>query len=346
MRKIYLILFAVFSLHLACAQEKEFTPSILPVRSADAMGGYVGKKGKKWSFPSDHLPIGMSYDDLHIVSWNVLNAKNIQGKRHQMKGSLIMEEHVYVGDSQLTLRDIHVVDLILQMINHPTHPRALMGLQECSEPFLAELKSRLPKNYSLLPCGEEAIIWSKDHFSLIDTKKVSGIFSVAKRSFQEVTLKRTVGTEVIRVVNVHLCQNRYYNESSCVVFGKYLKRTFNEKETVLVMGDANCDEIQIAREMDKVFLPKKSCFTIYSPYPSYFSFYNFQATALDHFLLCPVKKKRPPIIQINTPKQVLRELVPLVKMLQQPMKKESLVKVIFEEILEPNEGLYVTSYLR
>ena len=108
---------------------------------------YVGELQEKWQFLSDHLPIGMTIDDLNIVSWNVLDAeymswitKNEQG----LSRSMITDEHVYIGDSKLTIRDKHVVDLILQTISHPTHPRSILSLKvrwsQVSRPKIAKAK--------------------------------------------------------------------------------------------------------------------------------------------------------------------------------------------------------------
>src|SRR5579872_6905049 len=43
--------------------------------SLQPKGVYVGELQELWQFPSDHLPIGMTFDDLHFVSWNVLDAE-------------------------------------------------------------------------------------------------------------------------------------------------------------------------------------------------------------------------------------------------------------------------------
>src|SRR5262245_28568615 len=39
------------------------TPILQPI------GTYVGELQEKWQFPSDHLPIGMTFEDHHIASW-------------------------------------------------------------------------------------------------------------------------------------------------------------------------------------------------------------------------------------------------------------------------------------
>jgi len=111
-------------------------------------GTYVGKVEELWQFPSDHLPIGMTMDHIHIVSWNVLDAdymswvteKDSQG----LKRSMIVDEHIYIQGTSLTVRDLHIVDMILQMISHATHPKSLIALQECNKAFLKELIARLP----------------------------------------------------------------------------------------------------------------------------------------------------------------------------------------------------------
>jgi len=96
----------------------------------------------------------MSLGKFHIASWNVLGSDYIdwvtEKDSHGLKGSMISDEHVFIGDSKLTLRDKHVVDLVLQMLSHPTHPRAVLSLQECNAPFLEEVLSGLTKTVSLL----------------------------------------------------------------------------------------------------------------------------------------------------------------------------------------------------
>lgn len=34
---------------------------------------FVGELGMAWQFPSDHLPIGASIDNIHFALWNTLN---------------------------------------------------------------------------------------------------------------------------------------------------------------------------------------------------------------------------------------------------------------------------------
>ena len=144
------------------------TPMLQP------MGTYVGELQEKWQFPSDHLPIGMTYDNLHFASWNVLDAQYMhwimQKDSQGLDRSMIIDEHIYIGDSELTLRDKHVVDLILKTISHPTHPRSLLSLQECSKAFLKELNSQLPAHFEMVSNHGDAILLDRRQFDLLDKK--------------------------------------------------------------------------------------------------------------------------------------------------------------------------------
>jgi hypothetical protein len=94
-----------------------------------------------------------------------------------LKRSLIVDEHIYIGDSGLTIRDQHVVDLILQMLSHPTHPRGLLALQECSGPFLAELGSKLPHHFAIIAHHGEALLFDRDLFEVVRAEAVFRVFS-------------------------------------------------------------------------------------------------------------------------------------------------------------------------
>ncbi|MBS0585590.1 MAG: hypothetical protein JSR76_04740 [Verrucomicrobia bacterium] len=282
---LFILFLTLFSLSYS-EEKKSYGPSLSSL------------KVDTWQFPSDHLPIGITYDGIHIVSWNVLNSKNIGKNRKVMASSMIIEEDIPFLETKLTVRDRHVVDLLLKMLKHQTHPRSLIALQECSEPFLLDLQERLPKKYLLLTCREEALIINEEWFTVVDSKAIEGLFPVRTRTFQQVVLERIDTKETIRILNVHLCKNGYYDVS----LAKYLKEIFIPKETIIVMGDINCKGAKLGQAIEKAFQPKTSPFSVYSPYPSFFSFYSYRFLYLDHFLVHTTKKKS---IEMNTPRQVL-----------------------------------------
>ena len=173
------------------------------------MGVYVGELQEKWQFPSDHLPIGMTFNKLNIVSWNVLNAEHmswvIEKNSQGLSRSMIADEHSFIGDSKLTVRDRHVVDLILQAIEHPTHPRSILALQECSQPFIEELRSRLPSHFEIIVNGDKSLLLDRRLFKSTSAKVVSDVFTSEPHAIvQDITVQCLNNGKLLRLVNAHL----------------------------------------------------------------------------------------------------------------------------------------------
>jgi hypothetical protein len=279
------------------------------------MGTYVGELQEKWQFPSDHLPIGMTFEDLHFASWNVLDAeymnwvteKNSQG----LSRSLISDEHVYIGNSKLTVRDRHVVDLILETLSHPSCPRSILSLQECGKPFLEELLSRLPAHFEMISNHGDAVLLDKRRFELLAAKEVSEIFSDAPyRTFQDIKTRRLDNGQVMRIVNAHLPGDP--TKPGRFEFAEYLNRTFDPTITTFAMGDMNFDELEISDAMAKAF-QNNSPFSLHSPYPTDISPSVFKSKAIDHFLVYSPNESP---VTLNTPDQIMPELAPMVDLLK------------------------------
>lgn len=229
---------------------------VAPVPLLQPMGTYVGELQERWQFPSDHLPIAMTFDDFHFVSWNVLDAdymswvteKDSQG----LSRSMIADEHVYIGDSKLTIRDRHIVDLILQMISHPTHPRSVLSLQECSKPFIEELRSRLPAHFEIIANHGEVVLLDRRRFELIEAKEGSGIFSNEPyRTLQDLSIRRLDNGQLLRIVNAHLPGDP--TKPARFEFARYLSDTFDPTLSAIAMGDMNFNELEMADAMQQAF---------------------------------------------------------------------------------------------
>ena len=265
------------------------------------MGIYVGELQERWQFPSDHLPIGMTLDGLNFASWNVLDAdyiswvteKNSQG----LSRSLIADEHVFIEGSKLTLRDRHVVDLILEMLQHPTHPKSLLSLQECREPFLAELKARLPSNFEVISHQENGVIIDKTDFQIVDAKSVTGIFSnEPKKPTQELMLLRKSNNEKLRLVNAHLPGDP--TKPGRFEFAQYLADTADDQIATIAMGDMNFNELEMAEALRQAFPNARP--SLYSPYCTNISPYTFVSKVIDHFIVASSSQ-----VEIHTPEQVM-----------------------------------------
>ncbi len=333
--KIYALL--ALSLILApVAGRAELSKTVSPAALSEAialaasklqpMGSYVGELQEKWQFPSDHIPIGMTFDNLHFLSWNVLDAqymswvleKNSQG----LSRSLIVDEHVYTDNSKLTIRDKHVADLVLEAISHPTHPRALLALQECSNAFIEELRSRIPAHFEILSSQGESLLFDRRLFEVVWTKEVPAIFAnEPQRKVQDITLCRLDNGQWLRLVNVHLPGDP--TKPARFEFAEYLAKTFDPDLTTIAMGDMNFNELEMSNAM-KLAFQGSSPFSLYSPYCTNISPYVFNSKAIDHFL---VHSPEGASVVLSHPNEILSGLEEVVALLQNP----EIVEALFRE---------------
>jgi endonuclease/exonuclease/phosphatase family metal-dependent hydrolase len=257
------------------------------------IGVYVGELQERWQFPSDHLPIGLRVNDLNFASWNVLDAKymgwviekNCQGLRR----SMIADEHLYIGGSSLTVRDQHVVRLILDMLQHTTHPKQLLALQECGDPFLVELKSHLPSCFTVVAHDGNAVVVDTRHFTIIGAKAVAHLFAhEPHRSIQDILLERKQSGDLFRVVNVHLPGDP--SQPSREEFTRYLAKTFDDTITTLALGDMNFNEVEMSDALRRAFPNTTPPFALYSPYCTNISPNIFYSKVIDHFMVSSVSR--------------------------------------------------------
>lgn len=283
------------------------TPQEIP------MGVYVGELQERWQFPSDHLPISMTIDGNHILSWNVLDAKYmgwvIDVDSQGIKRSLISDEHIYIDDSDLTIRDVHIADMIVQAINHPTHPKSLLALQECSQAFLDHLRTKLPQNFEITG-GGNAMIIDTDKYEIISTREVFGIFSQDTRPVNEIILLNRETGEHLRLINNHLPGDP--NGPARFELAQYLARTQEEGIITIAMGDMNFNEVEMSDAMKEARLD----FTIYSPYCTNIATTSsdvpFVSKAIDHFIILGDSQGRiNPILNPEDAMEGLRETAEL-----------------------------------
>lgn len=271
------------------------------------MGLYVGELQERWQFPSDHLPIGMTIDDNHILSWNILDAAYMSWvtdiDSQGIKRSLISDEHVYIDDSDLTVRDIHIADMIVEAINHPTHPKSILALQECSEAFSKHLQSKLPDNF-VITGGGNAMVIDTNKYAIISSSVVFGAFSQDPRPVNEdILLNRETG-EQLRLINCHLPGDPA--GPARFEFGQYLAKTHNPEMITIAMGDMNFNEVQMSDAMKKT----DAQFTIFSPYCTNIAPRTAEvplvSKAIDHFIILGNIEKR--VSSIIDPENAMKGL--------------------------------------
>jgi endonuclease/exonuclease/phosphatase family metal-dependent hydrolase len=238
------------------------------------------------------------------MSW--VTEKDSQG----LKRSMIVDEHVYIEGTNLTLRDKHVVELILQMLSSPTHPRSILTLQECNKPFLKELLARLPENYTIIASHGDAIVIDTNLYGIVSAKNVSGIFSeTPSRGFQDVTLQNWLTGKKLRMLNVHLPGDPLH--PARFEFAAYLSSTFDPSIATIASGDMNFNEIEMQEALDQAFANERA-FDLYSPYCTNISPFAFTSKAIDHYMVYAPEQE----VQVNSAEEVMQGLSKTLDLLQ------------------------------
>ncbi len=252
----------------------------------------VGELQERWKFPSDHLPIGMTVDGLHFASWNVLNSeymswieKNTQG----LSRSLIMQEHIYIDGTGLTIRDLHVIENIKSMLTHPTHPRSVISLQECSQAFIEELQKQLPEEYGIVLSSETPLkdqniaIYDKRVLELDSFQIQKNIFSLQPdRTVMNLCFVQKEGAgQKIRVINAHLPGEP--GNPAPEEFAAYAASLSSPDVITIAMGDMNFNEVEMGNAFEKE-TPSGMEFTIVAPYCTNIGL-DLYSKSIDHFFV-------------------------------------------------------------
>lgn len=289
--------------------ESSLAPVLIP------KGQYVGELQEKWQFPSDHLPIGMSFEGLGIASWNVMNTiyfKWVEENSQGLSRSMLAQENVLLPNSTLTLREKHTVDQVLEMISHPTQPRSLIALQECGTSFLDNLESRLPPHFKMILQDEKGakdqnvVLYDTRVFAL-EASQTPRIFSEDKRGFQELTFMRLDQGTRLRIYNAHLPGDPA--GPGRFEFGAYIAESQKDGIPSIAMGDMNFNELEMEEALRKM---APGSYELLTPYCTNISPNSFVSKAIDHFILLNAESKG----QISRPEELLIGLEQTVGLLE------------------------------
>ncbi len=284
----------------------------------------VGALEERWQFPSDHLPMGATIDDFHIVTWNVLNAFYIDWIRRDGQGlsrSLIMQEHVFIDGSELTVRDRHVVRKLLSMIAHPTHPRTVLALQECGPAFLKELKEQLPPHLKIIRSRSETakdqdiLIYDAARFDFLELESEianEGYSGAPGRTIMNIFLQKKEDGMKYRFIHTHVpgdpaLPSRYD-------LADYAMDHRSPGVPTIVLGDMNFDHW----EMQDAFRAAAANRGIEDPFENFAIYYSNigiyqEAKCIDHiFVDC---RSSTVAVSENRPQDVLAGLEDTVNVL-------------------------------
>lgn len=279
-------------------------------------GVHVGQLAEKWQFLSDHLPIGACIDGIEMTSWNVLNTAymswveehNTQG----LKGSQIsMTNQMIDEETGLTLRDKLVVDQVIEMINHPTHPKELISLQECGPAFLQVLKEKLPEHMAIvftqeepLPINQDVVVYDTRHLTYREDLSQIDYPYECSPTRPVMNLAFEKDGKLYRIVNGHLPGDP--NLPGKEEFAAYIN--LMDDAIVVAMGDMNFTR----EEMHKAFLNEGQQhvpFSLISSYPTNIGL-SLRSKTIDHIYV-----KGTFDWQMRDPEEVFEGLTPTVDLL-------------------------------
>ncbi len=249
---------------------------------------FVGELHEKWRFPSDHPPVGIEVNGVRIISWNVLNNaylswvtdKDSQG----LNGSLISELNTIVNDNGLTQRDITVADMVQNMLTQGQ----VIALQECGEPFLKHLQSRLPHNWNIIKSfdtqktDQDVILYNKTrltfHAGLSETTG-SAYPSAPCRPLQNVCFSRAEGQN-IRIINAHIPGDP--NKPCPDEFARYVRGQHSEGSITIALGDNNFERDVMIKAYQKAGF---SDYSLHSPWKTNIDPETKQSKGIDHLFV-------------------------------------------------------------
>lgn len=280
MYKIFTILLLLMFQVLAALPSS--TPQ--PIEEKTSTRAYfVGELGKAWQFPSDHLPIGASIDNIHFALWNTLNTeylhwieKNGQG----LRDSLILNTNVpFSENSILTVREDMVIDSIMKMLQHPTHPRSVLALQEVGECLFKELSLRLPDFMHIFPEKadeqkiEDIFIVDTRIFDILDSEISQYTFS--HNTIIRLTLRDKVTGLKYSFIQSHVPGGPVNSLPARIELAEKVMQEFNSENISIVLGDMNRSSDyffpQFEQAAKKMGLAAQPFITIEIPYPTHIS---------------------------------------------------------------------------
>lgn len=290
---------------------------------------FVGKLGARWQFPSDHLPRGLTVGNFHIVFWNILNKnylghieENTQGLRDSsiLKGNVPVTSH-----DTLTMREMLSGQMILEMINHPTHPRSLIGLEETHPDVHKYLKQNLPSSWVIAtppnqPYSQDVFLYDSNVFEPISLKAVKYSPEFPKTIFT-ITLREKASNKVFRFLQSHIPGGPINSAEGCAKFSEEALEQYDPNFTVILMGDMN-QSPRVMREALETTAILKGCSQPFSylpiVYPSHMNTL-LEASWIDNFFIYSPDTN---IQAADFPEQICNGLAPIVQILNEFKTKE------------------------
>lgn len=281
-----------------------------------------------WDFASDHPPVGARIElkgdggALNLASFNVLNMhymKFIDKDWQGLEGSKMQQ-------SPAEQRAEELVSVILRILHHPSHPKAVLCLQECWPEFLNLLEAKLGAQGCSMRCtgdrsqkNQEAIVFNSAYVELVDFHCLQEPYpSDPKKVIAVACFKLQGGGEAsngqLRIVTTHLPGMPY--GPACREFSDALSSEISAdcgRIPTLLLGDLNFPE-EVIRPLLKHLGRLKDVHFAAIPYPTNVS----QASLLPKRIDCIASLSPNDVLEVAAlgADEVLHGLQPQVDLLR------------------------------
>jgi hypothetical protein len=257
----------------------------------------VGELGKLWQFPSDHLPIGGSIGDLHFAMWNILSTQFLSFIKENGQGlrdSLIMTANVPVEKGKpLTVREQMIIDQVMQMFQHKTHPRALIALEEVNDAVFQELERIKPPNMAIImpflrdPNNRDIFIFNKDRLT---TSSYGGRrYENSPNNVMSFIQLKDIQTGIrYYFIQSHVPGGPVHSPEARKAFAAFVFEKFNPERPTIIMGDMNRSADYFEKDFTEAFKNKGLDIQPYEnqpiPYPTHIDTHR-EATWIDNLFI-------------------------------------------------------------
>lgn len=294
-------------------------------------GTNVGTLGAKWTFDSDHLPIGCSLQlgdgetksTINVASINICNTKKVEkavikNDVYKVSGAQGLDGsnmtiHHNKGkkvEGGLTQRELNTVEYIVDMLipkNLGTLPRDVVCVQECSQEVRLVLEKKLK---------DKGFIFVKANIS--NPKQVSQlyIYNSKKLSLAKVIVDETFKHPTKKTVIMHFVDNKKNafslvgthlplenNKEKIEQLGGVLKDLVldNQDDTVLLMGDMSAGTNDVSKGIAKAFEGGSIFEPVTNGTPTYI---NVKKESVDNDSIHIFKGKNSSCVE-NKPEEIL-----------------------------------------
>lgn len=210
--------------------------------------------------------------------------------------------------------------MILEMINHPTHPRSLIGLEEVHPDVHKYLKNNLPSNWVIAtppnqPNSQDIFLYDSNLFEHISLEAIKYSPKFPKTIFT-LTLREKSSNKIFRFLQSHIPGGPINSEGGCAKFSEEALKQYDANITLILMGDMNQSPDVIQKALAKAAeINESSQPFIYLPimHASHMNT-KLEASWIDNFF---IYSPDTDIQASDLPESICNGLVPIVKLLNE-----------------------------